>query len=115
QRIAVFPAVARPLREQVALATLVLLIPVGAVMTWAAGAAYNDQLVQLRGEAQRVATAVAAHVDQGLPDGGGKLDQFLGAIPLPEGSVVTVTESTGRVVAHYSRHVGDLADELAES
>ena len=106
---------ARPLREQLAIATLVLLIPVGAVMTWAAGAAYNDQLVQLRGEAQRVATAVAAHVDQGLPDGGGKLDDFLRAIPLPEGSVVTVTESTGRVVAHYSRHVGDLADELAES
>ena len=40
---------ARPLREQLAIATLVLLIPVGAVMTWAAGAAYNDQLVQLRG------------------------------------------------------------------
>ena len=72
---------ARPLREQFAIATLVLLIPVGAVMTWAAGAAYNDQLVQLLMEAQRLASAVAAHIEQNGEPSGPRLEEFLRAVP----------------------------------
>ena len=103
---------ARPLREQFAIATLVLLIPVGAVMTWAAGAAYNDQLVQLSSEAQRIASAVAAHIDQSDTSAGPRFDEFLRAIPLPDGSVVTVADND-RVVAKYSRNVG--GEELANA
>ncbi len=105
---------ARPLREQFAIATLVLLIPVGAVMTWAAGAAYNDQLVQLSNEAQRLASAIAAHLDQGgFADGSG-FDDFVRAIPMPDGSVVTI-EDGARLVARYSRRVGDTVEELAQA
>lgn len=105
---------ARPLREQFAIATLVLLIPVGAVMTWAAGAAYNDQLVQLSSEAQRIASAVAAHIDQSDLSAEPRFEEFLRAIPLPDGSVVTVADND-RVVAKYSRNVGDSVEELANA
>ena len=103
---------ARPLREQFAIATLVLLIPVGAVMTWAAGAAYNDQLVQLLNEAQRLAAAVAAHIEQSGEPSGPRLEEFLRAIPLPQGSAVTVTED-GKPVGAHSRRVGDTVEELS--
>jgi C4-dicarboxylate-specific signal transduction histidine kinase len=103
--------VARPLREQFAIATLVLLIPVGAVMTWAAGAAYNDQLVQLASESQRFATAVAAHIDQSDELARPRLEEFLRAIPLPQGSVLTVSED-GKAVATHSRGVGGTVEEL---
>jgi C4-dicarboxylate-specific signal transduction histidine kinase len=106
--------VARPLREQFAIATLVLLIPVGAVMTWAAGAAYNDQLVQLASEAQWLASAVAAHIHQSGEPSGPHLDEFLRAIPLPEGSIVTVTEA-GKPIATHTRRVGDTVGELANA
>jgi C4-dicarboxylate-specific signal transduction histidine kinase len=106
--------VARPLREQFAIATLVLLIPVGAVMTWAAGAAYNDQLVQLASEAQWLASAVAAHIHQSGEPSGPRLDEFLRAIPLPEGSIVTVTEA-GKPIATHTRRVRDTVGELANA
>jgi C4-dicarboxylate-specific signal transduction histidine kinase len=106
--------VARPLREQFAIATLVLLIPVGAVMTWAAGAAYNDQLVQLKNEARRLASAIAAHLDQTGEPTGPRFDEFLRAIPLPEGSTVVVNEND-RLLARHSRRVGDAMDELSNA
>ena len=55
---------ARPLREQFALATLLLLIPVAGVMTWAAGTTYSDQVAQLDQEATRLASAIAAHIQE---------------------------------------------------
>jgi C4-dicarboxylate-specific signal transduction histidine kinase len=106
--------VARPLREQFAIATLVLLIPVGAVMTWAAGAAYNDQLIQLASEAQRLATAVAAHIDQSDEPARPRLEEFLRAIPLPQGSVLTVTEGE-KPIATHSRSVGGTVEELIKA
>ncbi|HYN09350.1 MAG TPA: HAMP domain-containing sensor histidine kinase [Vicinamibacterales bacterium] len=105
---------ARPLREQFAIATLVLLIPVGAVMTWAAGAAYNDQLVQLSGETQRLASAVAAHIDQDALPVGQRFEDFLRAIPLPEGSIVTVSDG-GKEIVRHARKVAGTVDELAHS
>jgi C4-dicarboxylate-specific signal transduction histidine kinase len=106
--------VARPLREQFAIATLVLLIPVGAVMTWAAGAAYNDQLVQLSGETQRLASAVAAHIGQETDPLGQRFEDFLRAIPLPEGSVVSVRDG-GKEIRRHARQVVGSVDELAHS
>ncbi|HEY7475266.1 MAG TPA: ATP-binding protein [Vicinamibacterales bacterium] len=105
---------ARPLREQFAIATLVLLIPVGAVMTWAAGAAYNDQLVQLSGETQRLASAVAAHIGQETDPLGQRFEDFLRAIPLPEGSVVSVRDG-GKEIRRHARQVVGSVDELAHS
>jgi C4-dicarboxylate-specific signal transduction histidine kinase len=107
--------VARPLREQFAIATLLLLIPVAAVMTWAAGGAYNDQLVQLSGETQRLASAVAAHLEEDASQPpGGRFDEFLRAIPLPEGSVVTVTDGA-REITRHARKLTASMDELAHS
>jgi C4-dicarboxylate-specific signal transduction histidine kinase len=106
--------VARPLREQFFVATLVVLVPVGAVMTWTAGTAYNDQLYQLRTEAGRLAATVAAHIDRADPADEAGLVDFLRAIPLEPGATVRVLDAVGRVVAsHELPWAGEVA-EFAE-
>jgi C4-dicarboxylate-specific signal transduction histidine kinase len=91
--------VARTLREQFALATLLLLVPVSGVIVWAGRSAYNDQVVQLSEEADRLAAAVAAGVGHGVPGGGSSLASFLDALPLPPGVVVSVSDARGGVIA----------------
>ena len=102
---------ARPLREQFFLATLVLLVPVTAVMTWAAGSTYTDQLRQLRGDAARLAGTVAAHIDRSRPDDDARLSEYLQAIPLEPGATLRVVDPTGGVVA---RREVPAADEVGE-
>jgi signal transduction histidine kinase len=92
--------VARPLREQFAIASLLLLVPVTVVVTWAAGTTYGEQLVQLGREANALAGAVAAHIDR-APGSEDSLGDFLRGIPLPTGAVVTITGADARIVAEH--------------
>jgi C4-dicarboxylate-specific signal transduction histidine kinase len=111
--------VARPLREQFFLATLVLLVPVSAVLTWAAGTTYNEQLAQLRTEAQRLAVTVAAHIARADPGtdvaSAAGIEAFLAEIPLDPGATVRVLDAGGRVVANRRTPPTNDLDELAES
>jgi C4-dicarboxylate-specific signal transduction histidine kinase len=110
--------VARPLREQFFLATLVLLVPVSAIMTWAAGTTYNEQLVHLRTEAAVLAATIAAHIDRADPDAdpaGRELNDFLGSIPIAPGATVRVVDQTGAVVASLRMPASDAVDERAEA
>jgi len=86
---------ARPLREQFTIATLILLVPVGAVMTYAAGAAYQAQVQQVGTEAVNFAQTIAAHIDATDPPGAVSARQFIEALPLPRGSVVLIADSAG--------------------
>lgn len=99
---------ARPLREQFAIASLLLLIPITVVLTWASGATYSEQLVQLGQEARAIAAAIAAHIDR-APGSEATLTDYLADITLPAGAVVTVTGEKGEVVAR--RAVGDISEE----
>ena len=92
---------ARPLREQFLLATLLVLVPVGAVMTWAGLSTYSGQMQQLMLDAQAVAGAVAAHVERATADTDAQFQDYLRAIPLPDGSVVTISRRDGSRVAHH--------------
>ena len=85
---------ARPLREQFALATLLLLIPVSGVIVWAGRNAYNEQLVTLTHEAERLATSVSAHISQTPADTVLDLTAFLAQVKLPPGSAVIVSASS---------------------
>lgn len=105
---------ARPLREQFFLATLALLVPVSAVMTWAAGSTYSGQLGQLQADAQRLATTIAAHIDR-TPADDTQLSEFLRAISLEPGSTVTVTDEAGRVIARHTMPADDETEEYADA
>jgi C4-dicarboxylate-specific signal transduction histidine kinase len=85
--------VARPLREQIAVATLVLLVPLAAVITWAAGQTYEEQLAQVRRESRALAVVIAAHVDVTGPEDDARLNEFLRMMALPdEGTHITIIE-----------------------
>jgi C4-dicarboxylate-specific signal transduction histidine kinase len=90
--------VARPLREQFAIATFVLIVPVGAVMTFSTGSAYSTQLDVLRHEGEDFAKTIAAHIDNVGPAGDATLKAFLAALPLPAGGRVEIDDETGRTL-----------------
>ena len=83
---------ARPLREQFAIATFVLIVPVGAVMTFSASSAYWDQLAITREDGENLARTIAAHIDNVGPAGDATLQLFLASLPLPEGGQVVVVD-----------------------
>jgi C4-dicarboxylate-specific signal transduction histidine kinase len=108
--------VPRPLREQFAVATLLLLIPVGAVITWAARETYRGQVVELQRESHRLAYAVAAHVDAVAelgPVDAAQLNPFLDRIPLPPGAFLTITDERQQVITSRNSQ-GRSVEEHAE-
>jgi C4-dicarboxylate-specific signal transduction histidine kinase len=104
--------VARPLREQFAIATFVLLVPVGAVMTLAWSQFYVGHMQQLRKEASDFAQTIAAHMEVAGPAGDVSLRDFVKLLPLPENSTVTITDEAG--VTQFT-HPTTLVDRAAET
>jgi C4-dicarboxylate-specific signal transduction histidine kinase len=90
---------ARPLREQLAVATLLLLVPLSGVMTWAAGTTYSDQVAQLDREASRLASAIAAHIDQTGSEDPAALREFLQKLRFADGAEVTILDARNQMVA----------------
>jgi C4-dicarboxylate-specific signal transduction histidine kinase len=91
--------VARTLREQLAVATLLLLIPVAGVMTWAAGTTYSDQVAQLDQEATRLASAIAAHVQETEQRDPAALVAYLSHLQFADGAEVTIVNESGQKIA----------------
>jgi C4-dicarboxylate-specific signal transduction histidine kinase len=89
--------VARPLREQFALATLLLLLPLAGVLTWSARYIYIDQVDELQREGLRLATAIAAHIES-TPDPEAGFEAFLRRLQLPPGAAVRITDAQGREI-----------------
>lgn len=96
---------ARPLREQFALATLLLLIPVSGVIVWAGRAAYTDQVRLVSLEAERLAGAVAAHANELTADTAPSIGRFLDRLDLPSGSTVEITDKLGVHVVSRPRSI----------
>jgi hypothetical protein len=92
--------VARPLREQFALATFLLLGPVAVVMSIAAGAAYRYQLAQVYVEAETLARVIAGYLDAAGPAGEANLETFLDSVPVPRGASAD-TRGDGSIKTGY--------------
>ena len=86
---------ARPLREQFALATFLLLVPIGVVMTFASVSSFNSQIDQAREEQEHWARTIARHLETAGDAGIPTLNQFLRGLPLPPGSSANVQTSDG--------------------
>jgi len=87
--------VARPLREQFLLTTLVLLLPVVGVMIWAANTILTQQLDQLGDEAGRLAKAVAAHIDETNGSVAADYQRYLAMIERETVAVVVIDDASG--------------------
>ena len=107
---------ARPLREQLAVATVILLVPVSAVMTWAAGNTYRDQIDRLHDEGRTLATAIAKHIELMEPDPAARLPEYLQSIHVPQGTELTIADAGGRLIArHASAATGNIGELIPVS
>jgi C4-dicarboxylate-specific signal transduction histidine kinase len=100
--------VARPLREQFAIATFVLIVPVGAVMAFSANTAYSAQLALIHAEGENLARTVAAHIENTGPAGDATLDAFLASLPWTEGGRVVVMDDTRGPIHSFPPATGQL-------
>jgi C4-dicarboxylate-specific signal transduction histidine kinase len=99
--------VALPLRRQIVLFNVVIMVPVLAVIAWAARKTYDEQIQQLREETRAMAATVVVYLERGLDLKA--LQTVIHDIPLPEGSVITVTDDHATVLArsvHPEQYVG---------
>ena len=96
-----------PLRRQVFLFNFVIMAPLFAVLAWAARETYTEQIQQLREETRAMAAAMVVYLERGLDVRA--LQTVIDDIPLPEGSVITVTDGRSTVLArsvHPEQYVG---------
>jgi C4-dicarboxylate-specific signal transduction histidine kinase len=73
------------------------MVPVLAVLAWAARETYDEQIQQLRDESRAMAATVVVYLERGLDLKA--LQTVIEDIPLPEGSVITITDERSTVLA----------------
>jgi C4-dicarboxylate-specific signal transduction histidine kinase len=98
--------VARPLREQFAIASFLLLAPVAVVMVIAAGAAYRQELDQVYQQSETFARVIAGFIDTAGPGSDANLEKFLDGLPVPRGSQVLITGENGQVETTHRYFAG---------
>jgi signal transduction histidine kinase len=89
--------VAQPLRRQIIYLNLAILVPVFAVIGWSARATFNEQIATLAAESRSLAETVVIYLERGLDMAA--LQTIIEEIPLPDGSVITVTDEQSVVLA----------------
>ena len=98
---------ALPLRRQIILFNVAILLPLGLVVAWSAWQTYLEQLDQLGVETRALAAAVVVYLERGLDVK--SLQTVIQEIPLPDGSVITLTDNEATVLARSvspERYVG---------
>ncbi|MGQ0735360.1 MAG: ATP-binding protein [Acidobacteriota bacterium] len=88
---------APPLRQQIVFLNVAILVHVFAVVAWSARETYREQIDMLRDESRATAATVVAYLDRGLDIEA--VQKVIGAIPLPERSVVTITDENSVILA----------------
>lgn len=96
-----------PLHRQVVIALVLLLVPALAATAWTGYVTFQERLDSLRGQSARAATGTASWLNREImlskslgldPDLTG-VQQWITTLPLPDDSVVTITDGSGRVLA----------------
>ena len=97
----------RPLRHQIVILNLAILVPVIAAIVWSARQTYQEQISHLQAECRAVASIVVVYLERGVDARGAQA--VLETVPLPDGSVITITDDHGTVLARSrdpERYVG---------
>ena len=105
---------ARPLREQFAIWALVLMVPIGAIMTFAYTVAYRLHITHVELEAAAWAQTIAAHIDAVGPAGEARLIQFIQELALPAGSAVTAIDDHQTRLIDYRVPTTDQLNALTD-
>jgi C4-dicarboxylate-specific signal transduction histidine kinase len=96
--------VARPLREQFVIATLVLIVPVIVIMVLFGQRTYRDQILLLGQDGYVLAALIVAHIDaSATDDDAAGLGAFLQRVPLSDGGLVQVLDERGAVIAQHGQ------------
>ena len=88
---------AQPLRRQIVLLNLAVLVPVFLAIAWSARQTYREQIVQLQEETRAHAATVVVYLERGLDIEA--VQTVIEAIPLPLDSVITITDERSVVLA----------------
>jgi C4-dicarboxylate-specific signal transduction histidine kinase len=105
---------AQPLRRQIVFLNLLVLIPVFLVIAWSARQTYREQIALVESESRALAETVVLYLERGLDMPA--VQTVIEGIPLPEGSVITVTDERAVVLARSrepERYVGQRTDANA--
>jgi C4-dicarboxylate-specific signal transduction histidine kinase len=86
-----------PLRRQILAWNIGILLPVALGTTWSMHMSYNEQLDLLGVETTSLAAAVVVYLDRGLDVK--SIQTVIQDIPMPAGSVITLTDQDSRVLA----------------
>ena len=98
---------AQPLRRQVVFLNLAILVNAFAVIAWSARETYREHLLQLENESRAMTATVVVYLQRGFDIR--SVQTVIDAIPLPIGSVITITDANSVVLARSiepERHVG---------
>lgn len=105
---------AQPLRRQVFLLNIAVLIPVFAAAGWSSRQTFSEQLKQLETEAGSLTALVVFYLQRGLDIPA--IQTVIGTMPLPSEAVISVTDAKSRVLARSrdpQRYVGRALDPFA--
>jgi C4-dicarboxylate-specific signal transduction histidine kinase len=100
-----------PLRRQLILLNILILVPVAAVIWWSAQQTYREQIEQLEDETRAMAATLVVYFERGLDIAA--VQTVIGAIALPEGTVITITDDRSIVLARSrdaDQYVGQPTD-----
>jgi C4-dicarboxylate-specific signal transduction histidine kinase len=89
--------VALALRRQILIFNLVVMVPVLALIAWAARQTYAEQIQQLREETRAMAATIVVYLERGLELKA--LQTVIQSIPLPADSIIFVTDEFFMVMA----------------
>jgi len=89
--------VAQPLRRQIVLLNVAIFVPAFAILSWSAVRTYEEQIRQIEGEARAMAATIVGYLDRGLDIAA--VQTVIQDIPLPSGSVITITDRLSTVLA----------------
>ena len=105
---------AQPLRWQILVLNVAVLVPVFAAAGWSTRATHGEQLKHLEAEARSLTTLMVFYLDRGLDIEA--IQTVIGAIPLPSRAVISITDARSRVLARSreaEQYVGRVVDSLA--
>lgn len=88
---------AQPIRHQIIFLNVAILLHVFGVVAWSARETYHEQIDQLEAESRSTAATVVVYLERGLSIDA--MQTVIGAIPLPDRSVITITDDRSVVLA----------------
>jgi C4-dicarboxylate-specific signal transduction histidine kinase len=99
----------QPLRTQLFLAILLLLLPLFAAVVWSGWLSFRERRAELFQQAEFIARTVAAIIDnEETADHRERLQAAVAIVPLPQGAVVAVISRDGRILARDGNHLDGL-------